>query len=95
MPSFNDAGDTEKQQAFIIWHGARYTRVTKWRYYFSHPEFHKREAHPASLSRRCYPWHAINAIQQKKIVPEKCITHRIPFNDLKGDFVVCFAPERV
>lgn len=77
-------------------HGARYTLIglQSGDITFSHPEFHKREA--ALLSSRNATrenfMQVINAIQQKIIVPEKYITHRIPFNDLKDSFDSLTAP---
>lgn len=78
-------------------HGARYVLVglQKGDISFSHPEFHKREGTLMSsrnATRQDFE-HVINCIKNKTIDPEKYITHRVKFDDVKHEFESWLNPE--
>ena len=71
-------------------HGARYVLVglQKNEICFSHPEFHKREATLMSsrnATREDFE-HVIASMKRKEIDPTTYITHRVLFDQVKGEF---------
>jgi 2-desacetyl-2-hydroxyethyl bacteriochlorophyllide A dehydrogenase len=78
-------------------HGGKYILIglQKEELIFSHPEFHKRETTLMS-SRNAHRIDFEKVIEQMKIgkiQPEKYISHRIKFNDLKNAFPSFYAPD--
>lgn len=71
-------------------HGARYVLIglQKGEIYFSHPEFHKREATLMSSrnATRVDFEHVISLIRRKEIDPTIFITHRVRFDQVKDEF---------
>lgn len=80
----------------LLAHGGRYVLVglQKEAFSFSHPEFHKREATLMSsrnATREDFDF-VISSIKAKIIHPEKYITQRVEFADLKSEFVNLLNP---
>jgi len=78
-------------------HGGKYILIglQKGELIFSHPEFHKRETTLMS-SRNAHRIDFEKVIEQMKIgkiQPEKYISHRIKFNELKNAFPSFYAPD--
>ncbi len=78
-------------------HGGKYILIglQKGELIFSHPEFHKRETTLMS-SRNANRIDFEKVIEQMKIgkiQPEKYISHRIKFNELKNTFPSFYAPD--
>ena len=71
-------------------HGGRYVLVglQKENFSFNHPEFHKRETTLMSSrnATRADFEQVIAAIKNESIKPEKYITHRVAFDDVKENF---------
>ena len=71
-------------------HGARYVLVglQKGDINFNHPEFHKREATLMSSrnATRADFEHVIASMKKGLVDPTNYITHRVDFNDVKGNF---------
>ena len=71
-------------------HGARYILIglQKGDIYFSHPEFHKREATLMSSrnATRVDFENVISLIKRKEIDPTIFITHRVNFDQVKDEF---------
>lgn len=71
-------------------HGARYVLIglQKGEIYFSHPEFHKREATLMSSrnATRSDFEYVISLIKRKEIDPTMFITHRVPFDQVRDEF---------
>jgi 2-desacetyl-2-hydroxyethyl bacteriochlorophyllide A dehydrogenase len=71
-------------------HGGRYVLIglQKGDVFFSHPEFHKREATLMSsrnATRRDFE-HVINSMKKGEVDPTTYITHRVYFNHVKDEF---------
>ena len=78
-------------------HGARYVLIglQKGDIYFSHPEFHKREATVMS-SRNATTIdfeHVISAMIRKVIKPATYITHKVAFENAKDEFEMLLNPD--
>ena len=71
-------------------HGGRYVLVglQKQDFSFNHPEFHKRETTLMSSRNATYTdfKQVITSIKNRLIQPEKYITHRVAFDDVKTNF---------
>jgi 2-desacetyl-2-hydroxyethyl bacteriochlorophyllide A dehydrogenase len=71
-------------------HGARYVLIglQKGEIYFSHPEFHKREATLMSSrnATRADFEYVISLIKRKEIDPTIFITHRVRFDQVRDEF---------
>lgn len=78
-------------------HGARYVLVglQKGEINFSHPEFHKREATLMS-SRNATKEdfrHVLDSMKKGLVNPSTYITHRVPFDAVKGEFASWLDPK--
>jgi len=78
-------------------HGARYVLIglQKGDITFSHPEFHKREGTLLSSRNATFSdfEYVIASIKNKLIDPLNYITHRVKFDEVKGDFADWLKPE--
>lgn len=78
-------------------HGGRYVLVglQKQEFSFSHPEFHKRETTLMSSrnATRADFEHVIDSIKRGLAQPQKYITHRVAFGDVKDQFAGWLNPD--
>ena len=78
-------------------HGGRYVLVglQKEDFYFSHPEFHKRETilmSSRNATKKDFN-HVINALKNGLVKPENYITHRTAFNEVSKQFFSWLDPK--
>jgi threonine dehydrogenase-like Zn-dependent dehydrogenase len=78
-------------------HGARFVLIglQKNEIVFSHPEFHKREGTLMS-SRNATSEdfvHVVASMKKGLVIPTNYITHRVKFEEVKGDFASWLDPK--